>query len=401
MKRASEAGLFATDMACKPTISAEVTSETPLQSLNLNWSERELKESERTKHVHRLHPYLGKYIPQLAEVFLRKYFRPGDTVLDPFVGSGTTLVQANELGINSIGYDIAEFNTLLCSAKTECYDLDLLERESRDVLEKTRTAEQTTHRLDLYEALDDAASEYLAAWFHPTALTQLLLYRFFVRHEDYKYKDMLNVILCRAARSARLTTHYDLDFPKKPQTEPYWCYKHSRMCTPTEQAMQFLRRYTLDTAKRVAAYAGVRTSASVCVHHADSRQAALPPITGVLTSPPYVGLIDYHLQHAYAYHLLGLDDASEHEIGRAGNGTSIGARRLYQEDVAAVLSRAKECMPAGGKMIIVVADRFDLYPTIVSMTGLETEAVLYRQVNRRTGRRNSDFYESVFVLRKR
>ena len=35
------------------------------------------REFERTKHVHRLHPYLGKFIPQLVEVFLEKYFRKG------------------------------------------------------------------------------------------------------------------------------------------------------------------------------------------------------------------------------------------------------------------------------------------------------------------------------------
>ena len=50
-----------------------------------------VREYKRTKHVHRLHPYLGKFIPQLVEVFLRKYFNKGDTVLDPFSGSGTTL----------------------------------------------------------------------------------------------------------------------------------------------------------------------------------------------------------------------------------------------------------------------------------------------------------------------
>lgn len=75
---------------------------------DLNWhlSFSEYKESERTKHVHRLHPYKGKFIPQLVEYFLDShtdeykkdvYFNKGDIVLDPFCGSGTTLVQANEL----------------------------------------------------------------------------------------------------------------------------------------------------------------------------------------------------------------------------------------------------------------------------------------------------------------
>lgn len=82
----------------RPTIPSEVSHETPLESLNLNWRERDLPEKERTKHVHRLHPYLGKFIPQLVEIFLRKYFSPGQTVLDLFAGSCTTLVQANERG---------------------------------------------------------------------------------------------------------------------------------------------------------------------------------------------------------------------------------------------------------------------------------------------------------------
>ena len=56
----------------KPTDPEEVISRTPLEELNLNWREKDLPEKIRTKHVHRLHPYLGKYIPQLVEIFLRK-----------------------------------------------------------------------------------------------------------------------------------------------------------------------------------------------------------------------------------------------------------------------------------------------------------------------------------------
>jgi len=79
---------------------------------DLNWSLsfEHLKEAETTKHVHRLHPYKGKYIPQLVEYFLdghtdefkkQVFFNKEDIVLDPFCGSGTTLVQANELGIHA------------------------------------------------------------------------------------------------------------------------------------------------------------------------------------------------------------------------------------------------------------------------------------------------------------
>src|SRR3712207_9035512 len=100
--------------------------------LELSWSEAELPERERTKHVHRLHPYVGKFIPQLVEVLLERYFEPGQRVLDPFAGSGTTLVQALESGLDATGAAAAEFNCLLMHVKTRRYNLFVLDRELLD-----------------------------------------------------------------------------------------------------------------------------------------------------------------------------------------------------------------------------------------------------------------------------
>ena len=69
----------------------------------LSWSEKQLPQRIRTKHVHRLHQYTGKYIPQLVDYFLENDLKQSKIILDPFVGSGTTLVQANIHGIPSIG----------------------------------------------------------------------------------------------------------------------------------------------------------------------------------------------------------------------------------------------------------------------------------------------------------
>jgi hypothetical protein len=227
-----------------------IMPETSLESLNLNWREQDLPERLRTKHVHRLHPYLGKFIPQLVEVFLRKY-RPR-TVCDPFCGCGTTLVEANALGIDSIGCDISSFNCLLSKVKTDEYDVGLLELEVKDILGKLHL------RLKpglFFRESDDIDNQYLRAWFAPRARKQLVYFHSLI--PNYHYQDVLKVILSRAARSARLTTHFDLDFPKEPQLTSYYCYKHGRTCQPTDNALQFLTRYSLDTLSRIEEFAQI------------------------------------------------------------------------------------------------------------------------------------------------
>ncbi|HHY56393.1 MAG TPA: site-specific DNA-methyltransferase [Chloroflexi bacterium] len=389
----------------EPTDPGSVTPDTPLDELNLNWSERDLPERVRTKHVHRLHPYLGKFIPQLVEVFLRKYFKPGQTILDPFAGSGTTLVQANELGVNAVGYDVSAFNVLLTRAKTKRYNLRTVRHEILDILERTARMTQAEAAQPLLWAettadgrhREDAATNYLELWFAPQARTELLTYRSLI--EEYEDSDILKVILSRSARSARLTTHFDLDFPKRPQTQPYWCYKHGRECTPTTSAYQFLKRYSLDTLQRLEEFATRQTDATVTIVHGDSRRARIPQVDGVITSPPYVGLIDYHEQHRYAYELLGLTDCSELEIGAARRGNGQKAQIEYQQAIADVFRHACKSISGGGRLIVVAGDKYNLYPEIARMIGVETEAVLHRHVNRRTGRRAGEFFESIFIWR--
>src|SRR2546428_4447097 len=106
--------------------------------LELSWSERQLPQVQRTKHVHSLHPYLGKFIPQLVEVFLRRFFTSDSVIYDPFVGSGTTLVEANAFGAHSVGCDISAFNCLLTDVKTTRYSLGELELSLKGVLEEAR-----------------------------------------------------------------------------------------------------------------------------------------------------------------------------------------------------------------------------------------------------------------------
>ena len=358
--------------------------------LELSWSERDLPQRERTKHVHGLHPYLGKFIPQLVEVLLGRFFRPGQHVLDPFAGSGTTLVQALEGGLDATGSDVAAFNTLLMDVKTRAYNTFALERDVRDAL----------RRFD--EIAGDVGvagcGPYVRRWFAPQAGAQLLAFRSLVGGE---HADVLRVVLARAARSARLTTHFDLDFPRAPMREPYWCHKHRRRCRPVEHADHFLRRYALDTVARLRAFARSRRAGRAAhVRHGDARELTWDgPYDGILTSPPYPGLIDYHEQHRYAYELLGLPDQRALEVGAAAHGTSRAALAAYVDGIVATLVHARAALRPDAPVVIVVHDRRELYPGILERAGLRLDSRLRRHVNRRTGFRGGEFFEDVLVAR--
>jgi hypothetical protein len=356
----------------------------------LSWSERDLPERERTKHVHRLHPYLGKFIPQLVEAMLDRYVPRGGRVLDPFAGSGTTLVQSLESGRDAVGVDIAAFNALLVGVKTARYDLFGLEKDIREV----------HAALPSLGSRGTQGSAFVRQWFAPQARAELLAFRSLL--EGREHADVLRVVLARAARSARLTSHFDLDFPRTPQTEPYWCYKHRRTCTPVDSAAKFLSRYLLDTLARIKEFSRVRDKArSAEILHGDARELELGGLyDGVVTSPPYPGLIDYHEQHRYAYELLGLDDRRERELGAAARGTAKAAIAEYVDGIATVLGRVRVSLRPGAPVCIVVNDRRDLYPEILERAGLRLDERLERHVNRRTGRRSGEYFESILIARR-
>jgi hypothetical protein len=352
----------------------------------LSWSERELPQRERTKHVHSLHPYLGKFVPQVAESLLRRGFAPGALIYDPFAGSGTTLVEANVLGMDAIGTDVSAFNCLLMRVKTGRHDPDELSADLDRALAALPRAEP--------------ASEWLRTWYAPAALAELQGFRSAIAEAGSP--EAVSVVLSRAARSARRVRHDDLDQPRTPVHEPYHCHKHKRICRPVGHAHQFLRRYAADTLQRLGEFAALRTDRETSVLHADARTIELPSgIDGIVTSPPYPGLIDYHEQHRYAYELLGLDDRRDLELGAAAEGTSRRAVAAYCEGLVEVLAHVRRRLAPEARIAIVVNDSRDLYGEIARRSGLELVQRSARHVNRRTGRRAGEFYEDVLWLASR
>lgn len=372
-----------------------------IQNFGVDLSFTNIPEWQRTKHVHRLHPYLGKFIPQLVEVFLKKYFKSGQIILDPFLGSGTTLIEANLLGMPSIGIELSEFSYLVAKVKIEKYNIELLEKEVIDILNKTKefSGKIQKNQSSLFEDWGFEPSEYFKTWYHPKTIKEIYYYRNLI--PDYANQDILKIILSRAARSARQIPHYDLARPQKPVRGKYWCIKHRQYCYPIDNAIKFINRYSWDTIKRIKEFDKLRTPAKMVLLQGDARNIKLPmkkEVDGIFTSPPYLGLIDYHNQHRYAYDLFNFKEYPEAEIGSPSNGNNNNKKENYKNDIVAVLKNMKNYMKLEGKIFIVVNDKHNLYSEIAQECGFKIIDIFHRPVLMRTERDNNKFSESIYYL---
>ena len=441
----------------------------------------EHSEKERTKHVHRLHPYKGKFIPQLVEYFLdghtddyklEAYFQPGDIVLDPFCGSGTTLVQAAELGMHAVGVDVSEFNTMICNTKLRRHDhLALLEhireltsglmkhyereglqdfdRELGAALsaynarhfpspafrlrarengfnarqygaEKAESFAETFYRLAAEHevSLENDGDTFLDKWYIPSVRKELELLSSHIRKiADSEVRETLRVILSRTIRSARATTHLDLATLKKPMRSTYYCRKHLKICKPLFTLKDWWQRYTDDAVRRFVQFDQLRTDTCQIALTGDSRTIQLDKllalrmpklaalsrerrISGIFTSPPYVGMIDYHEQHAYAYELLGIRRRDDAEIGALYKGKGKAAQESYVEGVSDVLRNCRRYLKDDFHVFLVANDKHNLYPRIAERAGMQIVSQFKRPVLRRSEVDRSPYSESIFHLRR-
>lgn len=80
---------------------------------------RRIGEEETNYATHHLYRYPGQFVPQIPRFLIEKFSKKYDVVLDPFCGSGTTLVEANLLHRNSYGIDVNPIARLVTKVKTK------------------------------------------------------------------------------------------------------------------------------------------------------------------------------------------------------------------------------------------------------------------------------------------
>ncbi len=252
--------------------------------------------------THGLHAYAAKCPPQVVAHAIRYYSDPGDRLLDPMVGSGTTLVQARIMGRNALGYDFDPLACLIARVKSR----QLNDRPIGDTLEIV-TRRMTA---DLRAIKTRRVSQALRAraqppefpnrdyWFAPEVSTALALLGYHIHDcdaaapvEEFFWVALSSLILAKSSvANARDIVH---------SRHHYWEHEHppdvlARFDARVKRMRQQVQEFRLLCRTSESATAEARLG--------DARQLRLADesVDLIFTSPPYTTALDYPRAHFLA-----------------------------------------------------------------------------------------------------
>lgn len=291
--------------------------------------------------THGLFPYRGKFHPQMIKGIMNVMgLKPGDTVLDPMMGSGTVAVEASLMGINSFGFDSSPFCRFMSQAKLNALTMSL--DRARKAVDNTDevfeyfknngrpiSGRKSAKRPPLHydNVIMEAPAEYLTG-------TQQLT-KNFDQETAETYSFLLLAYLDAAGYSERSTRK-----------------------SPIEQFRAILQRYVF-VAEKIQTF--LQQDGMILgkpqVSQGDAR--ALPignaSVDGVLFSPPYSFAIDYLDNDAFHLNYLGIDIVKLQESMVGLRGTSLREKfSLYHEDMQRVLAECSRVLKSGKFCTIIV-----------------------------------------------
>ena len=109
------------------------------QEVDDSWSFKDLSRLQTSHITHDYHRYPAKFIPQLASRIIKENSDVGDLVCDPFMGSGTTLIEAIINGRRAYGTDINPVSVLISKAKTTPIEPLFLQQQASSLLAKIKS----------------------------------------------------------------------------------------------------------------------------------------------------------------------------------------------------------------------------------------------------------------------
>jgi SAM-dependent methyltransferase len=246
--------------------------------------------------THGLHPFKGKFYPQLAKSLLNATgLREGDQVLDPFCGSGTTLLEGRLNGLRTAGCDLNPLAAQIARVK-----LALLDSDPREVTDAVSRVEKALARIPntLSAGVDQFANtcvEEIQNWFPAPVVSKLNFLLGRIRREpNSTIREFLEVVLSSVLREV---SHQDpADLRIRRRKDPLRDADVTGIF-----AAQLRRQYTrLERFWSIRGYKPAHLLPAI-VRHGDARDHAtytglgLAPdsVDVVLTSPPYAMALPY------------------------------------------------------------------------------------------------------------
>lgn len=238
----------------------------------------ELNSRSENRYTHKFFKYPCKFIPQIPRWAIKKYTKEGDFVLDPFAGSGTTLIEAVLLNCNSLGIDFDKFSQLLCKTKTTKFT-------NKDFIFLSRIGHTLFDEKGLSELPD---LNNMKHWFPKNNIEELKKLKSNIEKIKNKNKKVYNFLLVCFASSIRKCSFADDASPK-----PYVSQKIRKKPMDVKKTFYFILDSYL---KGLKEFSGTKGGVMKIIGD-DARDIKsikyLDKVDLAITSPPYINAFDY------------------------------------------------------------------------------------------------------------
>lgn len=307
--------------------------------------------------THDLHPYAAKFIPQIPAHLIARLSLPGELVLDPFHGSGTTAVEALRLGRRVICIDANPLSEVIGRAKTAVFTDDV-DAELDDLQMTVASFASNIEREDQSIALAERYSEQvpdipnISHWYSPVAIGELALLRQLIKHLD-------NTVAVDIAWLAFSKVVFKVSY----QDAETRYARREKEISPGATLKLFISELRV-VCRKLKRASSILRYGDARFYTLDSREIPediLPEnsVDLLLTSPPYPNSNDYHLYHRFRLFWLGHDPRL---FGRQEIGSHLRHQREntgfdnYMSDLRTCMERFVPALRPGRYAAFVVAD---------------------------------------------